>query len=239
MAMINFTVDGRPAKAERGRMLLPIIKEMGIDIPTLCHLDGVSPYGACRLCLVEVKERGRTKVTTSCNYTIHADGTEVFTDTERVKKLRRNVAELILARNPESEVVQKLAGKLGVKEVRYPLEKGNGKCVLCGICVRVCSEVVGVHALTFSGRGASRRLGTPFDEPSSTCIGCGACYTACPTGAIDMKEVKGIREIWGKKFEMEKCEKCGVYFAPKFQLDYFAEKFKVDREKLKVCMTCR
>jgi len=239
MATINFTVDGRPARAERGKELLPIIRDMGIEVPTLCYMDHISPYGSCRLCLVEVRIRGRSKITTSCNYNINTDGTEVLTASERVRKLRRDVIELIWARNPEAKQVEELAKKLGVTQPRYPFEKDNGRCILCGVCVRVCDEIVGVHALTFSSRGSLRQLGTPFDEPSSTCIGCGACYFSCPTDAIEMKESKGVREIWGRKFEMEKCPSCGNYFAPKFQLDYLAGKFKTPREKISVCMTCR
>ena len=208
-------------------------------MPTLCHMDHITPIASCRLCLVEVTVKGWTKITTSCNYTIHTDGTEVFTDTERVKKLRRNVIELIWARNPEAGVVAELAAKMGVHKPRFPFEEGNGKCILCGICVRVCDEVVGVHALTFSSRGSCRQLGTPFDEPSSTCIGCGACAWSCPTGAIEMKETKTSREIWGRKFEMEACSKCGTHFAPKFQLDFLSEQYKTPRAELGVCITCR
>lgn len=239
MALINFTINGKKAAAERGKMLLPLIREKGIDVPSLCYLDHISSYGACRLCLVEVKVRGKSFITTSCNYAINTEGTEVTTDNEKVHRLRRNVIELIWARNPEATRVEEMARKMGVEKPRYPIEKGNGKCILCGICVRVCDEVVGVHALTFSSRGSCRQLGTPFDEPSTTCIGCGACFFSCPTDAIEMSESDGVREIWGRKFEMEKCARCGKHFAPKFQVDYLAAKFKTSRETMSRCMTCR
>jgi len=237
--VIHFKVDGREVEAPRGRMLLPELLNMGIEIPTLCHIDGVTPYGACRLCLVEVVKDGWSKITTSCNYAITVEGAEILTSSERVKKLRRTVMELHWARNPESEVVEKMARKMGIEKPRFPFDEGNGNCILCGICVRVCDEVVGVHALTFSGRGVHRKLGTPFDEPASSCIGCGACYWSCPTDAIKMKERGGVREIWGKKFEMEKCGVCGEYFAPKYQLEYLAKTYKTPIKELRTCPTCR
>lgn len=237
--VILYKVNGREAEAPRGRMLLPELKKMGVVVPTLCQIDGISPYGACRLCLVEIVKGGWSKITTSCNYAIASDGIEVLTDSERVKKLRRIVMELHWSRNPESEVLAKMARKMGLEKPRFPLDKGNGKCILCGICVRVCDEVVGVHALTFGGRGVHRKLGTPYDEPSKTCIGCGACFWSCPTDAIEMKEKGGTREIWGRKFEMEKCGKCGEFYAPKFQIEYLSKNFNTPLENMKLCMTCR
>jgi len=237
--VIRYKVNGKDVAAPRGRMLLPELLDMGIEIPTLCHMDEISPYGACRLCLVEIVRKGRSNITTSCNYAIAEEGIEVLTDTDRVKRLRRMVMELHWARNPESDVIERMARKMGIEKPRFPLDEGNGKCILCGICVRVCDEVVGVHALTFSGRGVHREIGTPFDEPSSTCIGCGACYWSCPTNAIEMKEKGGVREIWGKKFDMERCSVCGEYFAPKYQLEYLAKTFKTPIKELRVCMTCR
>ena len=237
--VVKFKVNGRDFEAPRGRMLLKELLNKGIDVPKLCHMDEIEPYGACRLCLVEIVKGGRSRVATSCNYTIAEEGIEVLTASERVNRLRKLVLELHWARNPESDVIEKLARKAGLEKPRFPFDEGNWKCILCGVCVRVCDDVVGVHALTFSGRGVYRELGTPFDEPSSTCIGCGACYWSCPTDAIKMTEKNGVREIWGKKFELEKCSVCGEYFAPKFQLDYLAKTFKTPRAELGVCMTCR
>ncbi len=237
--VIHYKVDGKDAEAPRGRMLLPELLSMGIEIPTLCHIDGVTPYGACRLCLVEVVRGGWSKITTSCNYAIANDGIEVLTNSDKVKRLRKIVMELLWARNPESDVIEKMAKEMGIEKPRFPFDEGNGKCILCGTCVRVCDEVVGVHALTFSGRGVHRKLGTPYDEPAPSCIGCGACYWSCPTDAIEMKERGGVREIWGKKFDMEECSVCGDQFAPKFQLEYLAKTYKTPVKELRVCMTCR
>jgi len=237
--VIKYKVDGKETEAPRGRMLLPELLNMGIEIPTLCYMDDIEPYGACRLCLVEVVKNGKSMITTSCSYPIVDDGAEVLTNTDRVKRLRRSVIELHWARNPESEVIERIARGMGLDAPRFEFDEGNDKCILCGICARVCDEVVGVHALTFSGRGQQREMGTPFDEPSSTCIGCGACYWSCPTDHIAMTEKGGVREIWGRKFDMEACNVCGEYFAPKFQLQFLSKTYKTPIKELRTCMTCR
>ncbi len=237
--VVKIKIDGEEVSVPRGRYLLPELLNRGIDIPHLCYMDDITPYGACRLCLVEAKKGNRTKIVTSCNYQVADEGTEFITNSEKIKRLRRGVIELHWARNSESEIIEKMALDMGLEKPRFPVDEGHEKCILCGVCVRVCDEVVGVHALTFSGRGMHREMGTPFGEPPAMCIGCGACYWSCPTGSIQMKEKGGVREIWGNKFPMEKCPVCGEYTAPRYQLEYLSKKYKTPLKELKVCMTCR
>jgi len=196
--MISLTIDGRKIMVEKGTTVLEAAKAAGIHIPTLCHHESLPPYGACRFCIVEVTQRGRTKLITSC--TLPAmEGMEVATKTEKVMKIRRILAELMLARCPHSVPVIKLAAELGVEKSRFSTPRAaqsclvgeHGECILCGMCVRLCDDVMKVGALAFEGRGGYRTVTTPFHEPSEVCRLCGACESICPTGTIRQKRITG------------------------------------------------
>lgn len=182
---------------------MDVIHGQGIDVPTLCHRRELPSFGGCRLCTVEVDQDGRTRLLASCSTPV-AEDMVVRTDTERLKKGRRIMGELLLARCPDNEAVQKIAADLGVTETaltkrrldrdefeeedpfRRPAARAED-CVLCGLCVRACGELAGVHAIEFAGRGTGREVTTPFGRISRVCVGCGACAYVCPTGAIDME----------------------------------------------------
>ena len=189
--MINLTIDGRKVESPPGQTVLAAARTAGIHIPTLCHHESLPPYGACRFCIVEVTRRGRTRLQTSCTLPA-AEGMEVTTDTEKVMKIRRVLAELMLARCPHSDAVIELAAELGVQQTRFPTPTvtencpvgEHGECILCGMCVRLCDDVMKVGALAFEGLGGERRVTTPFGEPSDVCRLCGACESICPTGSI-------------------------------------------------------
>ena len=183
--MVTLTIDGHEVQAEEGMNLLQVARGIGIDIPTLCYHEAVTPYGACRLCVVEVIRRGRSSVSASCTYPVE-NGIEVRTDSPRALRARRMVVELLLARCPNVEVIRDLADKMGIEKPRFQEEEGED-CILCGLCVRVCQEVVGESVLGFINRGVERTITTPFDTPSEKCIGCGACALVCPTGAIKIE----------------------------------------------------
>ena len=182
--MISLSIDGKKANVKEGATVLEAARSVGVDIPTLCYNSELRPYGACRLCTVEVGKGDRTRLLASCALPAE-DGMEVKTDSERVLRGRRMVIELLLARAPEAPVLRELAARFGAKDGR--LAPKNEKCILCGQCVAVCAEVVGAAAIGFAGRGVTRKVTTPFDAPSLTCIACGACTYVCPTGAIDME----------------------------------------------------
>jgi heterodisulfide reductase subunit A len=182
----KLTINGKTGEFEDGKTLLECIESVGLKVPTLCHHKALVPYGACRLCLVEVTQGTRKSIQASCAYPA-LDGLSIQTDTEEVKKTRRVMAELLLARCPDSKAIKDIAGELGVTETR--IEKKNDDCFLCGLCVRVCQERMGINAISFSNRGSKRIVGTPFDVNSDICQTCGACVSICPTQRIKIDKV--------------------------------------------------
>jgi len=238
--MINITIDGRKCEAEKGEYLLGVCQRNGFDIPTLCQNAQVMPEGRCRMCMTEIRwePQGRSRLVVSCLYPVD-EGLIVETRSEKVVLVRKMVLELLMARNPTAEKLPELAEEYGVTKPRFPQDTDYGKCILCGLCVRTCREVVGVEALGYMGRGPSKKVGPAFMEPSPVCIGCGACAFVCPTGHIVMTESGDERKIWGKTFKMEKCAKCGRYYAPKFELEWMSKVTGVPYEKLALCPDCR
>ncbi len=236
--MIPFKIDGQPVEGREGRNILEVALDEGFSIPHLCYSEAVKPYGACRLCLVEVVKNGRSKMTTSCTYPV-LDGIEVLTKTEKVMQARRMMIELILAMCPGDPLIQNMAAELGVSKVRFKKEEKD--CILCGLCARVCEEVVGANAIHFAFRGDRREMVPPFQGEAMSCIACGACVVACPVDVIRMKEEGDERTIirWKRTLKMKKCKTCGNYFAPWFQLEKFREKVKLPKDFFDVCYTCR
>jgi NADH dehydrogenase/NADH:ubiquinone oxidoreductase subunit G len=237
--MISFSIDGQPVEGKEDAHILEVALDAGIEIPHLCYNESVKPYGACRLCLVEVTRKGRSKMTTSCNYPI-MEGIEVFTGTEKVLRARRMIIELLLSMCPGDKLLQEMAAGMGVREVRFKKEEEKD-CILCGLCARVCDEVVGAHAIQFASRGDRREMIPPFGEEAMNCIACGACVVVCPVNVIGMKEEGDERTIlrWKRTLKMKSCKVCGNYFAPWFQLDKFKEKAKLPKDFYDVCYTCR
>ncbi len=175
--MITVKINGIDVEVEEGSTLLEAAQFLGLPIPTLCHMEGLSPYGACRLCLVEIGEPPRSKLVSSCTYPAE-DGLVVRTASTRVVKARRMVIELLLASCPQSKVIQDLASAHGVNQQRFKQEHED--CILCGLCVRMCKEQMVAGAIGFRGRGEERSLGTPFDIKSEECRQCGGCIYVCP-----------------------------------------------------------
>ncbi|MEW6262611.1 MAG: 2Fe-2S iron-sulfur cluster-binding protein [Thermodesulfobacteriota bacterium] len=181
--LIRFTMDGRPVEARPGWTVLDTARHYGLDIPTLCFHEAVKPSGACRLCVVEARAGKWSKVVISCMYPPY-EGVEILTASERVKNVRRWILEMLLAECPASREIQALAKEYGVTGTRFKSENPEEECLLCGLCVRVCEEVVGVQALSFGSRGTDKHVATPYMIPSQACIACGSCLTVCPTGAM-------------------------------------------------------
>jgi len=178
-------IDGQEVHAEEGQTILEVARENGIEIPTLCYHPLLEAYGACRLCTVEVIRHGRSRLETACTYPAW-DGLEVKTHSPAVNEVRRVIMGLFLSRCPEVPLIQDLARQYGVTEPPFPTEDPEQKCILCGLCVRTCHELVKADVLNFSERGIERRVGPPFLEKTRQCIGCGACTIVCPTGAIEI-----------------------------------------------------
>ena len=184
--MARLTIDGIEVEVAPGATVLEAAETAGIKIPTLCHHRSLAPYGACRVCLAEVETGGRSKIEASCIYPAQ-DGLVVRTNTERVRRTRGVMVELLLARSPEAHAVKQLAADLGIEESRFP--KRQEDCILCGLCVRVCQERMGIGAISFAKRGPDREIATPFDKHSPICIACGACQVVCPVNVVDLSTV--------------------------------------------------
>jgi len=188
--VVNLTVDDKEIAVSGGQTVMAAVQRLpGIgDIPALCYHPAIKPYGACRLCTVEVSEDGgnRFKFVASCLYPVK-EGLVVRTSTERVRKLRKGVIELLLARCPNVRRIQELAEEYEVEKPRFAL--GDQECILCGLCVRACQEVIGKSAIGLVNRGIYREVAAPFyayELGEGECIGCGDCAFVCPTGAIKM-----------------------------------------------------
>jgi len=185
VAMVSVTIDGRKASVPEGTTVLDAAARLGIEIPHLCAQEGMRPYGACRVCTVEITQEGRTRLQAACSYPA-TEGLEVRTDGEQVLRGRQIILEFLLARSGQAEPIREFARRWGVRETRFG-SRDRTDCILCGLCVRGCREVVGAEALGFSGRGVFRKVETSFEGYGDRCIGCGLCSFLCPTGAVQME----------------------------------------------------
>jgi len=175
--MITLKINGLDVQVEKGTTLLEAAKFLGFPIPTLCFMEGLSPYGACRLCVVEIGKEPNSKLVTSCTYPAE-EGLIVRTASSRVLRARKMILELLLASSPQSKTIQDLAAAHDVHQQRFKQEYED--CIMCGLCVRMCEEQMMAKAIGFRGRGENRSVGTPFDIKSDVCRLCGACMYICP-----------------------------------------------------------
>ena len=175
--MVTLSINGLEVSAEEGTTLLEVSRFYGFPIPTLCHMEGLSPYGACRLCVVEIGEGPKAKLVSSCTYPAE-EGLRVRTASSRVIRARKMILELLLASCPQSKKIQDLASAYEVQQQRFRQEYEN--CILCGLCTRMCEEQMMAKAIGFRGRGEKRSIGTPFNMQSDVCRLCGACMYVCP-----------------------------------------------------------
>ncbi len=229
------TINGKACECEKGEFLLQVARRNGFYLPTLCHHEAIEGQGCCRLCIVEVIERGRGKIVVSCVYPIEHE-IEVLTDSEKVVRQRRMILNLLRARAPESPEIEALCKGYGATEIERFVKIKDSKCVLCGLCVKACTEL-SVGAISTAMRGIEKEVMPPYREPSEVCVGCGSCAAVCPTNMIEITETENSRTIWGRTFELVHCADCGRVIGTPEELAHAAE--KSGEEVATLCPDCR
>ncbi len=209
--LVNFNIDGQSVFGKKGETIFDVARRYDIKIPVLCYNPAVSASGVCRICLVEVSKRNQARLVPSCVYPAQ-DNIKVKTSTEKVLKYRKMILELLMARCPDSELIKNMAHEMGLEKPRFSLKREPDLCILCGLCVQVCEEVIGANSINFSERGIHKKISTPFLEFSETCTGCGECAKICPTGALSLKYIdQHIMQKEKKTRIAIKCDGCVGY----------------------------
>jgi NADH dehydrogenase/NADH:ubiquinone oxidoreductase subunit G len=181
MSEVHLNIDGKSITAEEGSTLLEAAQRAGISIPTLCHHEKLVPYGGCRLCMVEVEDRGWTKLVVSCVYEV-AEDLIVMTRSDKIDKIRKNLLELLLAHAPDAPLLMEMAEEYGADKRRF--EQDASFCIHCGLCVRYCAEVVGKHAVGFIDRGIRKEISFIPEIAAQECNSCKECFPLCPTSYL-------------------------------------------------------
>jgi bidirectional [NiFe] hydrogenase diaphorase subunit len=219
-------VNGIKVKVVDDAVILDAARAAGVHVPTLCQFDGLEPWGGCRLCVVDMWQQGWDndwfKMVTACNHPVQ-DGMKIFTASERVIETRQVVLDLLLARCPDTPLIQRLAREHGIEQTSYQPNPEPTDCILCGLCTRVCDHI-GVSAIASVNRGWGREIAPPFNEPPPDCIGCLACAEICPTDCIPYSEGAGVRRIWERDFEMLRDPATGEAVITRAQAEHFAKR---------------
>jgi bidirectional [NiFe] hydrogenase diaphorase subunit len=229
--MVTVTINGKLARAKEGEMLLAVLRREKIDIPALCHHEAVEPYGACRLCMVEITRKewdGWKNRVTSCLYPV-ADGLIIQTHTTDLIELRKTILDLYLARCPNTPEIQDLAAQYGVNQTSYEQVTDPNDCILCGLCTRICDRM-GFSAISAVNRGHGREIAPPLKNAPPDCVGCLACALNCPTNYIKFTDIGHIREIWGRKFELIRDIKTGQPTITKEFAEYLSKNHNIPQD---------
>jgi bidirectional [NiFe] hydrogenase diaphorase subunit len=205
--MIALTIDNREIHVQEGAMVLQAARENGISIPTLCYHEALEPFAACRLCIVELAS-ARGKLVAACAQPCE-EGMSILTNSPRVQAARRVTVELLMASGAHLPLVHALADVMGVEKARYSLPSND--CILCGLCVRACDELVGAHAISLVHRGLQKKFAPPFEITSAACLGCATCVLICPTGAIRLDDITPSAH---SSHDARTCQLCGEQTLP-------------------------
>lgn len=207
--MVHLTINGKVVQANESEMLLAVIRREGIKIPATCHHEAVEPFGACRLCTVEVTKDewdGWKNYVTSCLYPVQ-ENLIVNTHSSTVIELRKTLIDLQLARCPNSPEIRQLAEEYGITKTTYEEIPEGDNCILCALCTRICDQM-GFAAISTVGRGHGKEIAPPLNEAPPDCVGCLACALNCPTNVIPFTDDGNYRTIWNKQFELISCARC-------------------------------
>jgi formate dehydrogenase alpha subunit len=229
---VKLRIDGREIETEKGNTILQAARDAGFDIPHLCYHDRLPATGACRMCVVEVE--GARALVTSCTTPV-SNGMEIYTNSDRVRKARKMIIELLVSNHPLDCMTCEMAGNCKLQDYAYeyevkgsrfmgekaefPVQDDNGfivrdysKCILCGRCVSACANVRHRNTIDFTGRGFKTKIATPYDGPltKETCEFCGECVAVCPVGALTEKSRIGAGREWEFKKVRTICPYCGV-----------------------------
>jgi bidirectional [NiFe] hydrogenase diaphorase subunit len=247
------SIDGKTVTVAGGATILDAARKAHVWIPTLCFHPTIPSLGACRICMVEIwngidtqpEQPGR--LVTSCNFPVRRDLT-VSVSSERAARVRNGVMRLLLARSPDSKELWELAAKMGVQGTPYPkVTESQRNCILCGLCVSVCEEVIGASAIGFAGRGVERAVAAPFRQASESCIACGACAVVCPVGTIQVRihEDTGEAEIspFKSRSKLLLCTECGVRMVSVPVAEQLSDRVTINWEEFRklarMCPECR
>lgn len=205
MSELVLQIDGQEVKVREGATILDAAASLGISIPTLCHHEKLHPYGACRVCSVEVEANGRTMVVAACTYPAE-NNVVVRTRTEKIDRIRRALVEMMMAHAPDSDKLVALAEEYGVDRDRF--RKSTNFCIHCGLCVRYCAEVKKKHALGFIDRGPKKRINFVPEIALRECWDCKECFELCPTSALQAAYVLTVGLTAPPEEETSACGAC-------------------------------
>lgn len=251
---LTLTIDNRLVQVAAGATVLEGAQILHIPIPTLCYHEAVrdraGAHGACRICMVEmsINKRGKNYnwLDAACVYPAE-EGLVVQTQTPRVRRYRKMLIELLLAKAPDADILHTFAKEYGADKTRFPLRPNSQPaCILCGLCTLVCNEVVKNHAIGLAYRGIDKQIVSPFDISHEACLNCQACAYVCPTGAIkSIASSQGLKpEAWVNDKEAVKCVQCQRPFVPMRYYQKLKDLLKernlqIKEEILALCPDCR
>jgi bidirectional [NiFe] hydrogenase diaphorase subunit len=239
---MKLTIDGKECVARQGQTLLEVARANRIEIPTHCFHKALEARGACRMCMVQISKPewpDWKKLVAACVYPVE-EGLVVDTATDEILMVRKTLVDLLMARCPDTPEVQAMGQAYGLEKSTFKLREKDDKCILCGLCVRVCEDVIGACAIGVNSRGATKRIGPAFDKGAHSCIGCGACAHVCPTNCIEIFDEGMSRRIprWHVDFELVACRVCGKPVSTREHIDFVRSRIGVGPEVLETCSDC-